>query len=77
MKRFLILITCLNIPLGVSALTNEERLAKLNELPIIEENSEKYLNTKIVDPTEKLAKECVFTEEDYQKKIVKTRGTLK
>lgn len=74
MKRLLILITCLNIPLGVSALTNEERLDKFNELPIIEQNGEKVLNTKIVDPTEKFAKECVFTVEDYQKEDSKDPG---
>ena len=67
MKRLIVLLTCLTLPVSVGALTKEERLAKLNELPIVEENGEKYLNTKIVDPSAKLAKECTFTEEDYKK----------
>ena len=74
MKRLIVLLTCLTLPVSVGALTKEERLAKLNELPIIEENGEKYLNTKIVDPSAKLAKECTFTEEDYKKADSKDPG---
>ena len=48
MKRLIVLLTCLTLPVSVGALTKEERLAKLNELPIVEENGEKYLNTKTI-----------------------------
>lgn len=71
---FLILIASMITPNFVSALTEEEVYAKLDDLPFKEVDGKKYFETKIVNPDIIIGDECLFTTDDYNDRYDKEDG---
>ncbi len=62
---FMLVMITMITPNFVSALTEEEVLAKLENLPFEEVDGKKYFKTKIVNPDIIIENECLFTTDDY------------
>lgn len=71
---FMLVMITLITPNFVSALTEEEVYAKLENLPFKEVDGKKYFETKIVNPDIIIGDDCLFTTDDYNDRYDKEDG---
>lgn len=71
---FMLAIITMITPNFVSALTEEEVYAKLENLPFKEVDGKKYFETKIINPDIIIGDECLFTTDDYNDRYNKEDG---
>lgn len=71
---FMLVMITMITPNFVSALTEEEVYAKLENLPFQEVDGKKHFETKIVNPDIIIGDDCLFTTDDYNDRYDKEDG---